>query len=118
MSGWLTKLGYDSGKWQLRYFVLTKDHLAYYNDLGGKEKGRILTANIEGAETVSPGSKVERDGCSTSLQHAVPGNAFKVYTRTPGGWERSFYMFSDSEDQSNTWIRHIGPPHKRKEDDD
>lgn len=40
-AGWLTKLGYNSGKWQARYFILTDRTLSYYSDRGGKLKGEI-----------------------------------------------------------------------------
>ena len=46
----MTKLGYHSGKWQLRYFVLTDAALNYYNDTGGKLKGSVPVPTILGVQ--------------------------------------------------------------------
>lgn len=88
-AGWLTKLGFNSGKWQRRYFMLTDTTLAYYADVGGKVKGQIDMTTLlaleevralrpwappaQGREeTISPGSDSRGEGEAAKQREIRP----------------------------------------------
>lgn len=62
-AGWMTKLGFQSGKWQRRYFVLTRNKLAYYSKLGGTSKGVRLAAIVPPRQLYSLARKAPPPCC-------------------------------------------------------
>lgn len=104
-AGFCKKLGFDSGKWQNRYFTLTNDSLTYYTDKGGREKGKIPVGEIISAEKVAAGCAVGKEACSkAALQHPVPEHSFRVVTQTPGGKERVYYMSCERSNDVDAWL--------------
>jgi len=84
-AGWMTKLGYNSGKWQLRYFVLTPNALTYFNDTGGKVKGEVAMSSVATIHKLLAGTVLGKDACNSSLVDLkpVPENSFCVWRVLP-----------------------------------
>ncbi|EGD73696.1 hypothetical protein PTSG_05404 [Salpingoeca rosetta] len=105
-SGWLTKLGYKSGKWQSRYFVLSKRHMTYYAGIGGKLKGSISVDSMKGVQVVGENEPIDATACTSIPRRPVCDFAFKVETVTADG-PRAFYFICTSEAERETWLARL-----------
>eukprot|EP00053_Salpingoeca_punica_P009568 m.85678 g.85678 ORF g.85678 m.85678 type:complete len:483 (+) comp15066_c0_seq3:148-1596(+) len=119
--GWLTKLGFNSGKWQRRWMVLTDSGLVYTagpNDKG--EKGRLFIDSSSRCEFVVPGSEVTANALSPAARLKAPVGefTFKVTSSWKGSGVRAFYMTADNQPDCDGWMNEItaliqGQPSKR-----
>ncbi|EGD77363.1 catalase [Salpingoeca rosetta] len=107
VSGYLTKLGYKSGKWQSRFFVLDDTALRYYTEQNGQLKGEILVSTITSAEAVKPGCQVAPDASTTAPKKPVGPFCLKITTQVKG--TRTFYFLASSKEEQLKWIKALLP---------
>ena len=91
-TGWLTKLGFKSGKWQKRYFVLNGNTtLTYSKSPGGSEKGQLLLDKSTDVRSMAVGETVPVDALppGTKLKTPVGEHVFMVTSAWETG-RRSF----------------------------
>ncbi|EDQ92488.1 uncharacterized protein MONBRDRAFT_30877 [Monosiga brevicollis MX1] len=108
--GYLVKLGFNSGKWQQRYFVLRGDQLVYYSKPQGTEKGRIV---LNQSATVAP----VQSGASLKSTAMAPGVALKQPIGEHGieivapfrTGPRAYYMFTTTQADRDGWVNAIAP---------
>lgn len=112
VEGFLTKLGYKSGKWQPRYFILDNDFLRYYVEhpsVGqAKPKGEIPVSSIQVAERITPGTPVASDASTTSPKKPVGPFALRV-AHSDGKKTRSYYMLASSPEEQLKWVKALQP---------
>eukprot|EP00050_Salpingoeca_kvevrii_P011196 m.13501 g.13501 ORF g.13501 m.13501 type:complete len:1959 (+) comp3308_c0_seq1:33-5909(+) len=106
--GYLVKLGYSSGKWQQRYFVLLPSlELVYSKMPGGPEKGRITLDRSCVIEHAAEGEIPTEDAMArgTRARAAVPAATLKVRTRCQkaSAQFRTFYLQADSAVDAQRW---------------
>eukprot|EP00049_Salpingoeca_infusionum_P026169 m.24244 g.24244 ORF g.24244 m.24244 type:complete len:334 (-) comp8569_c0_seq3:235-1236(-) len=101
-SGWATKRGGIHTNWKRRYFVLRDNNtLSYYTDQINPD-----VAKAKGVITLTHECKViEPQMASRSIswpKDIMPGARFHIETPT-----RTFYIFCDSPQEVNMWMRHL-----------
>eukprot|EP00043_Microstomoeca_roanoka_P008726 m.83773 g.83773 ORF g.83773 m.83773 type:complete len:596 (-) comp14360_c2_seq1:656-2443(-) len=110
VSGYLIKLGYKSGKWQSRYFVLDDTALRYYTELNGQLKGEILVSTITAAEAVKPGAQVSPDAATTAPKKPVGPFCLRITTQVKQvKGTRTFYFMASSAEEQLKWIKALLP---------
>uniref|UniRef100_A0A1I8IBM9 Ras-specific guanine nucleotide-releasing factor 2 n=1 Tax=Macrostomum lignano TaxID=282301 RepID=A0A1I8IBM9_9PLAT len=98
-AGWLHKRSLDTGKWQLRYFVLYQNLLFYYDsDKSEKPSGVAL---LEGSYCDKYLSLKQVD--RTERQQYA--HCFSIFYKKDG--QRHYDLRAESEAECNTWVEAI-----------
>eukprot|EP00039_Didymoeca_costata_P011726 m.165958 g.165958 ORF g.165958 m.165958 type:complete len:316 (-) comp15269_c0_seq1:1926-2873(-) len=106
--GWLTKLGFKSGKWQKRWCTLKGGDLLYSRTAYGPERG-VLKLERSDVSCPKPGTALEVDAISVGRKVVGHGDyAFSV--NAP--WQnqrRTFYFVAPSPEELMRWFDKVSP---------
>ncbi|EDQ86510.1 uncharacterized protein MONBRDRAFT_28191 [Monosiga brevicollis MX1] len=103
--GYLTKLGFNSGKWQQRYFVLKGQALAYLAKPGGTEKGCIPLSASAVLNTFNYGGNIQASGVAsgTRVKPFPPGHGLEIVAPFKGH-PRAYYLFATTKAERDAWM--------------
>jgi len=110
--GWLTKLGFKSGKWQRRYFVLKHCKISYASGITSSEKGHIMLNADSTCCAIPPGFSLLSLSDAALKGHATPKAPVGAFAfQVVAGWKvagaRAFILMAESEEQRDTWVSKI-----------
>eukprot|EP01147_Barroeca_monosierra_P008793 gene8793-1168_t len=104
--GRLIKLGYKSGKWQQRWFILTGNLLSYSNMLGSQPKCVVMISGTSVVSDFDEASPISQDAIAPGviIKSSIPKNAFKLKVSWKGKI-RTFYLCAPSPEERKVWIK-------------
>eukprot|EP00730_Choanoeca_flexa_P013732 TRINITY_DN5645_c0_g1_i1.p1 TRINITY_DN5645_c0_g1~~TRINITY_DN5645_c0_g1_i1.p1 ORF type:complete len:518 (+),score=130.01 TRINITY_DN5645_c0_g1_i1:83-1555(+) len=109
--GPLTKLGYNSGKWQQRHFELKGSKLTYFSKAGGSEKGSILLNQACTVKAMGPDDVIQDSATAPGVAIAAPvGSDPCVELVAPfKGKGRAYYFKTTTAADRDAWVAVIAP---------
>lgn len=109
-AGALLKLGFDSGKWQRRFFELQTDGTISYSASTERASQKTFVLG-RGAycEAVEAGAELADDAMSAGVRATaeVPKYTLRVVAHTVKGVVRSYYLAADGKALQESWLAAI-----------